>query len=101
MANYLFTLTISPVQSFIAQARKSQDLFAGSEILSQLMGKVLETFTEKERIFPQDKEAVSNKIVVKLVDKDPKEIGEKLEEKINKEFINAVFKETKCYENSL
>jgi CRISPR-associated protein Cmr2 len=85
MKSYLFTLTISPVQSFIAQARKSQDLFAGSEILSQLMGKVLETFTEKERIFPQDEKAVSNKIVVKLVDKDPIEIGEKLEKLVRDE----------------
>jgi len=101
---YLFTLTISPVQSFIAQARKSQDLFAGSEILSQLMGKVLETFTDKERIFPRKKEAVSNKILAKLENKteeDIKKIGEDLEEKINKEFINTVFKETKCYDNSL
>ena len=104
MKPYLFTLTISPVQSFIAQARKSQDLFAGSEILSQLMGKVLETFTKEERIFPQNKEAVSNKIVVKLENKtanDIKKIGETLKVKINNDFINAVFKETKCYDNSL
>ncbi|MFZ2969462.1 MAG: type III-B CRISPR-associated protein Cas10/Cmr2 [Sulfuricurvum sp.] len=104
MANYLFTLTISPVQSFIAQARKSQDLFAGSEILSQLMGKVLETFTVEERIFPQDEKAVSNKIVVKLSDKTEKqikEIGEKLEKQINNDFLNAIFKETKCYDSAL
>ena len=85
MANYLFTLTISPVQSFIAQARKSQDLFVGSQILSQLMGKVLETFSEDEIIFPRNKEAVSNKIVVKLVDKDPTVIGEKLEKLVANE----------------
>ncbi|PSJ75859.1 type III-B CRISPR-associated protein Cas10/Cmr2 [Sphingobacteriales bacterium UPWRP_1] len=33
---YLFLFTISPVQSFIAQARKTQDLYAGSRILSEL-----------------------------------------------------------------
>ncbi|MBD3840202.1 MAG: hypothetical protein IE878_07495, partial [Epsilonproteobacteria bacterium] len=101
---YLFTLTISPVQSFIAQARKSKDLFAGSEILSKLMGKVLETFSVEERIFPQTKEAVSNKIVVKLSDKTEKqikEIGEKLEKQINNDFLNAVFKETQCYDSAL
>ncbi|MCG9968982.1 hypothetical protein L9W92_13150 [Pelotomaculum terephthalicicum JT] len=32
----LFLFSISPVQSFIAQARKTQDLFAGSYILSHL-----------------------------------------------------------------
>jgi CRISPR-associated protein Cmr2 len=34
---YLFLYTISPVQSFIAEARKAQDLYAGSNMLSDLM----------------------------------------------------------------
>jgi len=33
---YLFLFSISPVQAFIAQARKTQDLYAGSFILSHL-----------------------------------------------------------------
>lgn len=33
---YLFLFTIGPVQSFIAQARKTRDLYAGSRILSEL-----------------------------------------------------------------
>ena len=33
---HLFLFTIGPVQSFIAQARKTQDLYAGSRILSKL-----------------------------------------------------------------
>jgi len=33
---HLFLFTIGPVQSFIAQARKTQDLYAGSKILSLL-----------------------------------------------------------------
>lgn len=36
MSQYLFLFTITPVQSFIAQARKTQDLYAGSRILSAL-----------------------------------------------------------------
>lgn len=35
--NYLFLFTISPVQSFIAQARKTQDLYAASQLLSDLI----------------------------------------------------------------
>lgn len=35
--NHLFLFTIGPVQSFIAQARKTQDLYAGSQILSCLV----------------------------------------------------------------
>lgn len=34
---YLFLFTIGPVQSFIAQARKTRDLYAGSRILSNLI----------------------------------------------------------------
>ena len=47
--NYLFTLIITPVQSFISQARKTKDLFVGSEILSSLSRKALERFDEEER----------------------------------------------------
>lgn len=36
MKSYLFLFTIGPVQSFIAQARKTQDLFGGSRLLSDL-----------------------------------------------------------------
>lgn len=37
MSKYLFLFTISPVQSFIAQARKTQDLYAGSSLLSDII----------------------------------------------------------------
>lgn len=36
MTNHLFVFTIGPVQSFIAAARRTQDLRAGSRILSQI-----------------------------------------------------------------
>jgi CRISPR-associated protein Cmr2 len=36
MATYLFRASFSPVQSFIAQARKLQDMYAGSFLLSHL-----------------------------------------------------------------
>jgi CRISPR-associated protein Cmr2 len=37
MQKYLFLFTIGPVQSFIAQARKTQDLYAGSQLLADLI----------------------------------------------------------------
>ncbi len=37
MTHSLLSLTIGPVQGFIAQARRAEDLFAGSELLSRLM----------------------------------------------------------------
>lgn len=53
--SHLFRFSISPVQSFIEQARKAQDLYAGSCILSKLAREAAE---EAERqgiklVFPQ------------------------------------------------
>lgn len=52
MTNHLFLLTIGPVQSFIAQARKTRDLYAGSHILSQLVQVGIQTFMAE---FPKSK----------------------------------------------
>jgi len=101
---YLFTLTISPVQSFIGQARQTKDLFVGSKILSNLIQKALETFTKEEIIFPQKSKFVSNKFLVKLEDKtedEIKKLGEELEKGINHAFINLIFKETNQCDNNL
>ena len=43
----LFLFTIGPVQSFIAQARKAQDLYWGSYILSYLCWKAIELVCEE------------------------------------------------------
>lgn len=43
MKNYLFYMSFGPVQSFIAQARKTHDLNTGSAILSTLTETALET----------------------------------------------------------
>ncbi|MBN1928136.1 MAG: type III-B CRISPR-associated protein Cas10/Cmr2 [Chlorobiaceae bacterium] len=53
---YLFLFTIGPVQGFIEQARKTRDLFAGSQILSVLtdaaMNKVAEINGTNSFVFP-------------------------------------------------
>jgi CRISPR-associated protein Cmr2 len=53
--HHLFLFTISPVQSFIAQARKTQDLYAGSLILSELTKAAAQEAQTKglELVFPQ------------------------------------------------
>jgi len=90
MSNYLFTLTITPVQSFISQARKTKDLFAGSEILSNLVKETLKQFDTKEIIFPQNSDFTSNKfvLVLKRTEEEIRKLGEKLEEFIHNEFYN-------------
>lgn len=58
MNRYLFLYTITPVQNFIAQARKARDLFAGSQLLSELIQTAIQTVTtlnngaEQQIIFP-------------------------------------------------
>ncbi len=105
MSNYLFTLTITPVQSFISQARKTKDLFVGSEILSSLSRKALKEFEKHGiKIIPQDDKFVSNKFVGKLentTEKEVRDLGKKLEQDINKEFINKIFQNTNMCENNL
>lgn len=44
---HLFIFTIGPVQSFIAESRKTQDLYAGSLLLSVLLKKGIEQLEEK------------------------------------------------------
>jgi CRISPR-associated protein Cmr2 len=60
MNTYLLIFTIGPVQSFIASARKTQDLFAGSAILSNLVKCACERLENKieapasiEPVFPK------------------------------------------------
>ncbi|MCB9293458.1 MAG: type III-B CRISPR-associated protein Cas10/Cmr2 [Lewinellaceae bacterium] len=54
--HFLILFTIGPVQSFIAQARKTQDLYAGSQILSALtkiaIDKFKQEFPSGEVIYP-------------------------------------------------
>lgn len=79
MQQYLFILTLGPVQSFIAQARKTQDLYAGSRILSRLIHSAGKAFKEEFRsgiiIFPkaltetQGDASLPNRFVAKLKEK--------------------------------
>lgn len=46
MTDYLFVYSISPVQSFISQARKTQDLYAGSKLLSVLVDHILKKMSD-------------------------------------------------------
>ena len=82
MSSYLFLLSIGPVQSFIAQARKTQDLFESSWLLSHLCRSGIDWVKEKygeqvaSCIFPSDKDAASipNRFLIRL------ETGESVED---------------------
>jgi CRISPR-associated protein Cmr2 len=69
MPDLLFIFSLGPVQSFIAQARKTQDLYTGSFILSELSrkaGHILELNNGK-LIYPQIKNrSIPNLLVGRL-----------------------------------
>jgi CRISPR-associated protein Cmr2 len=74
---YLFRATIGPVQSFIAQARKLQDLYAGSFLLSYLTKNLLQTANVlgAKILYPRYNEARASypNLFVATVEKDSPE----------------------------
>lgn len=82
---HLFLFTIGPVQSFIAQARKTQDLYAGSQILSDLIKRAIEEVGQEKIIFPfisekiklETIESLPNRFIARLHNEDLKD-GEDL-----------------------
>jgi CRISPR-associated protein Cmr2 len=93
---HLFLFTIGPVQSFIAQARKTMDLKAGSDMLSKLTLAGIQTAQNQfgaELIFPylpreSNPESMPNKFLaeVKVTEEDARIMGQKVEESVREAF---------------
>ena len=93
---YLFLFTIGPVQSFIAQARKTMDLKAGSDMLSKLTLVGIKTARgqfDAELIFPyrpegEEPDSMPNKFlaVVNLEPDQAQSMGKKVEDDVRKAF---------------
>ena len=73
MPDAILIFTFSPIQSFITEARRAGDLYAGSKILSQLANAVVnqiiqETADDKSIIYPhsRDGDDAPNVIVAKV-----------------------------------
>lgn len=94
MQTYLFIFTIGPVQSFIAQARKTQDLYAGSQLLSDLIGFAMtQTQESGEIIFPfSEAKSKPNRFVAKITCQEVKAFGNNLQAKV-KEELNRIAKD--------
>lgn len=98
MKKYLFAYSISPVQTFIAQARKIQDLYAGSSILSHLVDDTMKQFSKSDEIiFPMANYPSKPNRITAIIDKDnPYEFGANLEaytKKRLKEYIDKIYNE--------
>jgi len=89
MSKFLFLFTIGPVQSFIAEARKTSDLYAGSKLLSDLTEYAIDEVKDKDQtiVFP-DEEIPSkpNRLVAIVETENPKAFGEQVENKVRNEF---------------
>lgn len=91
---HLFLFTVGPVQSFIAQARKTQDLYAGSRILGELIYAASETakLYQIDFIFPKviEKEgSIPNRFLGKIPGKPESEmqiIGGQIEQAVRDRF---------------
>lgn len=85
---HLLLFSLGPVQSFIAQARKTHDLYAGSMLLSHLVNKAIEAVGEKHLIFPKKGEAMPNRFLAKVpeTETDLQAFGERVELTVRKEW---------------
>ena len=84
---HLFLFTLGPVQSFIAQARKTQDLYAGSRLLSVLTETAMNHVKSKngQITFPDSTiESKPNRFVAKidLPAEQLKQLGEDVEQAV-------------------
>ena len=94
MNKHLFLFTITNVQNFIAQARKTQDLFAGSQLLSDLIDCAMKTFQNDDKkrtiIFPDiDTPMKTNRFLGKIENnsEELKTIGEDVEKAVRDELM--------------
>lgn len=91
MSNYLFLFTITPVQSFISNSRKTRDLFSGSKILTDLIDYSIGLLPESKKIiFPNELlENKPNRFLAEIDSSDEEitKLGDKLAEKIKQRFF--------------
>lgn len=85
----ILSFSIGPVQGFIAQARKTKDLFSGSKILSDIIDHVLKEFKNEQIIFPhKDLESKPNRFIA-IIDggSQAKDIAGKVEKLARRKFM--------------
>ena len=91
MSQHLFIFTIGPVQSFIAHARKTQDLYAGSFLLSHLIDSTMKHLISQvdscEPIFPHSNiKSKPNRFIARIDSEEIESIGKELESFVEGEF---------------
>ncbi len=92
---YLLAISIGPVQDFIAAARRTADLYAGSQILQDLSKHAAHFLHSKgaELIFPADPYADGANKLLAGVSADPKQLAEDTRSEVQKR-LELIWKET-------
>ncbi|MGQ9789616.1 MAG: type III-B CRISPR-associated protein Cas10/Cmr2 [Armatimonadota bacterium] len=83
MSEYLFSISIGPVQEFIAAARRTADLGAGSQLLKRLAMHIADEIDKRggQLIFPAGKDTPGpNKVVAQIATDDPAKMVDELRE---------------------
>lgn len=76
--NHLLSISIGPVQDFIAAARRTADLYAGSQILQELVRGAARYLADQgaQLIFPADPDSDGANKILAEVEGDPKALAE-------------------------
>lgn len=105
MNQFLFSLSVGPVQSFIAASRKTRDLKTGSDLLMQMVGRVINEALVPARarfIFPAVPEGASAgeseiraaNIILCVLPEDPARMAERCKE-VARSFLVQAFDDCK------
>jgi len=67
MTDSLLIFTFSPVQSFIAEARRAADLYTGSQVLVELSRASAEAIGWERIIYPASQDDIPNRLVARVI----------------------------------
>ncbi|MDO5067808.1 MAG: type III-B CRISPR-associated protein Cas10/Cmr2 [Propionibacteriaceae bacterium] len=89
MTEHLLAIHIGPVQEFIAAARRTADLWAGSQLLLEVVGAAAATFDDADRVFPQDPSGGGANRILTFVGDDPATALRKAEKAARDHLVQA------------
>lgn len=88
MSDSLLFFTFSPIQSFIQEARRAEDLFNGSQILSELAEAAAQTIGESHLIYPASLSGdTPNLLVARIPDNEAANLAQQAEKSLHRRWL--------------
>lgn len=107
MEDYIITISVGPVQDFIAAARRLRDLWFGSYLLSELSKQAVRSLHDRgaELIFPSLRNpaedlavgsdmTVPNKILARISCEDPRQLFSEIKEEVSMFWLKELAEKT-------